>query len=378
NTSNYTWSVMAFFVMMGFFCFFARFGEDLYRTANRWFGHMRGGLAIATVGACGTLAAIVGDAVSCIATMSLIALPEMRKYGYNDTLSSGCITCGATLGPIIPPSIPLIVYGLITRESIGTLFIAGIVPGILLVATFWLIIYIWCRLNPMIGPQAARSNWTDRFSSLKAGGPIAILFVLVIGGIYKGVFTPTEGGAIGAVGAIFLGLIYRRYTWKNFSEALMESGKVISMIFIILVGAVMFTRFLIWCNLSSTISDFFIGLGLSPLLVIVAIEIALFIFGFVIDTLTLTLVAVPIVHPIAVKLGFDPIWFAVTTMITINLGTITPPVAINLFLFKGLRTEIPMSSIYAGALPFVIATAMFIVILFFVPSIVTWLPGLLT
>ena len=191
-------------------------------------------------------------------------------------------------------------------------------------------------------------------------------------------FTPTEGGAIGAVGAIILGLIYRRYTWKNFTQALMESGKVISMIFIILVGAVMFTRFLVWCNLTNTISDFFTGLGLSPLLIIVVIELALFVFGFVIDTLTLTLVAVPIVHPIAVALGFDPIWFAVVTVITINLGAITPPVAINLFLFKGLRTEIPMSSIYSGAFPFVIATALLIGLLFAVPSIVTWLPGLLT
>jgi tripartite ATP-independent transporter DctM subunit len=377
NTSSYTWSVMAFFVLMGFVCYYARFGEDLYKAAHRWFGHMRGGLAIATVGACGTLAAIVGDSVSCISTMSVIALPEMRRYGYKDTLSSGCITCGATLGPIIPPSVPLIVYGLITRESIGDLFIAGIIPGILIVFVFWMIIHFWCRINPMIGPQGERSGWSERISSLKAGGPIAILFIVVIGGIYRGIFTPTEGGAIGAMGAIFLGLIYRRFTWKNFALALMESGKVISMIFIILVGAVMFTRFLIWCNLSGTIADFFSGLGLPPYLLIVFIIIVLFMFGFVIDTLTLTLVAVPIVHPIAVSLGFDPIWFAIVTVITINLGTITPPVAINLFLFKGLRNEIPMSSIYRGALPFVIATALIIVLLFIVPSIVTWLPGLL-
>ncbi|MBN2062926.1 MAG: TRAP transporter large permease subunit [Deltaproteobacteria bacterium] len=377
NTSNYTWSVMAFFVLMGFFCFFARFGEDLYRLAYRWLGHLRGGLAIATVGACGTLAAIVGDSVSCISTMSVIALPEMRKYGYKDTLSSGCITCGATLGPIIPPSVPLIVYGLITRESIGELFIAGIIPGVLIVLSYWVIIYFWCRLNPLVGPKAGKSSWAERISSLKAGGPIAILFVVVIGGIYRGVFTPTEGGAIGAMGAIFLGLIYRRFTWKNFAMALMESGKVISMIFIILIGAVMFTRFLIWCNLSQTISDFFLGLGLSPFMLIVVIQIVLFICGFLVDTLTLMLVAVPIIHPIAVSLGFNPIWFAVVTVITINLGTITPPVAINLFLFKGLRSEIPMASIYRGALPFVVATALFIIILFIFPSIITWLPGLL-
>jgi tripartite ATP-independent transporter DctM subunit len=377
NAGSYGWSVMAFFVLMGFLCFFAKFGEDLYRAAYRWFGQLRGGLSIATVGACAGLSAIVGDTISVVATMAAVSLPEMRKYKYDDRLSAGAITGGATLGPIIPPSVPFIIYGLLTRESIGDLFIAGIIPGLILAAVFSIVIYGWCRLNPGVGPPGERSGWVQRFTSLKAGGPVAILFLVVIGGIYMGVFTPTEGGAIGAMGAVFLGLIWRRFTWRAFSQSLLESGKVISMVFLILIGAVMFTRFVVWCNLHAAVSDFFTGLGLPPFGILLIIELVLFALGFVVDTLALMLIGVPIVHPIAVALGFDPIWFAVVTLIAINMGTITPPVALNLFALKAVAQDIPMGTIFRGALPFVLGMAVVLALLIAVPPLVTWLPNIL-
>jgi tripartite ATP-independent transporter DctM subunit len=376
NTTSYSWSVMAFFILMGYLAFYAKFGEDLYFAANRWIGHFKGGLALATVAACTGLAAIVGDSASVVATMSSIARPEMKKYGYDDRLTAGSICGGATLGPIIPPSVPFIVYGVLTSVSIGTLFIAGIVPGIIMAAFFCIIIIVWSRLNPNVGPAAAKSTWKQRIVSLKAGGPVLVLFVFVIGGMFMGMFTPTEGGAMGAAGILIMGLLLKRFKWNNFSQALVEAGKVTSIIFLILVGAVLFTRFGVWCNLSAAASSFLTGLGLSPMLSIAILFIVFFGLGFIIDTLPLTLIGVPIAHPIALMFGFDPIWFAVVLVCVINVGTITPPVAICLFLMKALNPDMPIGVIFRGAIPFVIATFVTILLIFFIPDLVTWLPHL--
>jgi tripartite ATP-independent transporter DctM subunit len=377
NTSAYSWSVIPFFVLMGYLAFYARFGEDLYYAANRWIGHFRGGLALATVAACTGMAAIVGDSVSCVATMSAIARPEMKKYGYDDRLTTGSIVAGATLGPIIPPSVPFIVYGVLTSVSIGTLFVAGIVPGIIMAALFCVTIYIWTRINPRLANLAGKSTWKERFFSLRAGGPILIIFLFVIGGMFLGMFTPTEGGAMGASAVVVLALIMRRYTRANFTKALVEAGNVTSIVFLILIGAVLFTRFGVWCNLSGTATSFLTGLGLTPLLVIALIYFIFFVLGFAVDSLALTLIGVPIVHPIAVGLGFDPIWFAVLLIIVINVGTITPPVALNLFVIKALNQDIPIDVIFRGALPFVLGTVASIILFFFVPNIITWLPSII-
>jgi tripartite ATP-independent transporter DctM subunit len=377
NASAYSWSVIPFFVLMGYLAFYARFGEDLYYAANRWIGHFKGGLALATIAACTGLAAIVGDSVSCVATMSAIARPEMKKYGYDDRLTTGSIVAGATLGPIIPPSVPFIVYGVLTSVSIGTLFVAGIIPGVIMAVIFGLIIVFWVRINPNIASTAAKSTWKQRIISLRAGGPVLIIFLFVIGGMFLGMFTPTEGGAMGAAGVVILALIMRRVKWKFFSQAMIESGKVTSVVFLILIGAMLFTRFGVWCNLSGTTSSFFSGLGIPAMAIIALIFIIFFVLGFVLDSLALTMIGVPIVHPIAVGLGFDPVWFAVLLVIVINSGTITPPVALNLFVIKALNQDIPIGVIFRGALPFVIATFASILLFFFVPGIITWLPGII-
>lgn len=377
NAGTYSWSVLPFFVMMGFFCFHARFGEDLYLAAYRWFGHLRGGMAIATVGACTAFAAIVGDSVAATATMGAVAMPQMRKYKYDDRLSTGCIVGGATLGPIIPPSVLFIIYGVLTNVSIGSMFVAGILPGLLIAFIFCIIIFVWCKIKPHLGPAGEKSAWKRRLISLKAGGPVLVLFVLVIGGIYAGIFTPTEGGAIGAVGAVVIGFIMRRWTFHSFARALLDAGKTTSMVFLILIGGLMFTRFMAWCNISGTVTSLIMEMGLSATGFLLILFVAMLFLGCVIDTMPLILIGIPILFPVSTALGINPIFFGIFLCISINLGALTPPVGINLFVLKGIFTEIPMGTIYRGALPFAAGTIIAVAIIFLAPAIVTWLPGLL-
>jgi tripartite ATP-independent transporter DctM subunit len=301
----------------------------------------------------------------------------MKKFNYDTGLSAASVACGGTLGPIIPPSVPFIIYGLTAGLSIGTLFISGIVPGLMLSAAFIAYIYSRCRLNPELGPRGETFTLAEKVKSLKAGGPIIILFLLVIGGMYTGVFTPNEGGAIGAFGAFVLGILYRRFSWKSFSQSLLAAGKVIPLVFLIVIGATMFTRFIAWCQLSATMSTFISGLGLAPLMAAAIVLVIFFILGCFIDVLTLLLVGVPTLHPIIVAMGIDPIYFAVLVILIINVGVITPPVGINLFTLKGVAPEIPIGTIYRGVIPFVFATVIVVAVLFFIPPLITWLPGII-
>ncbi|MDD5701119.1 MAG: TRAP transporter large permease subunit [Dehalococcoidales bacterium] len=374
TVGNYNWSVVAFFVMMGYLCFYARFGEDLFHAAYKWIGHYKGGMAVATIGACTGFAAIVGDSVSACATMGAVALPQMKRYGYDDRLSVGCITGGASLGPIIPPSVVFITYGLLTSMSIGDLFIAGFIPGVLIALCFIITIIVWCKMRPDAGPPGPRAGWGERAISLKAGGPVLILFIVVIGGIYTGIFTPTEGGSIGATAAFILALIMRRWKWNTFTQALLDTGKVVSMFFLIIVGGIMFTRFAAWCNLTGAISDLIAISGLTSSMYVIIVLVFLFIAGCFIDLMPLMMIGVPIFHPIAVSLGIDPLWFALLVCISINVGAFTPPVGLNMFVVKGLNPNISMKAIYSGSIPFVAGTVLAIIIMFAVPALITWLP----
>jgi tripartite ATP-independent transporter DctM subunit len=377
TSATFVWATVAFFVLMGYFCLHARFGEDLYVLFHRWIGRLPGGLAMATAASCTGFAAIVGDSISSIATMTSIAMPEMKKYNYDNRLSTGCIAAGSLIGPIIPPSIPFIIYGVIAGVSIGDLFVAGIIPGLLFGLVFCVTIYIWCRINPKMGPRGEGATWQQRVVSLRGIGPILALFILVIGGIYMGVFSPSEGGAIGASGALIIGLAMRRFTWKSFWQSLIDAAKVLSMILLIINGAVLFTRFVAWCNISDLVSDTVTGLGLSLTSLVLLTMAVFFVLGFFVDVMTLTLIGVPIIHPIAVGLGADPVWFAMLVVLTLNLGALTPPVGLNLFTMKGMAPDIPIGTIYRGALPFIVAAVLVIAIVFLVPILATWLPGLL-
>jgi tripartite ATP-independent transporter DctM subunit len=377
TSGTFTWATVAFFVLMGYFCLHARFGEDLYVLFNRWIGRLPGGLAIATAASCTGFAAIVGDSISSIATMTSIAMPQMKKYNYDNRLSTGCIAAGSLIGPIIPPSIPFIIYGIIAKVSIADLFVAGIIPGLLLGLAFCVTIYFWCRINPKMGPRGERATWRQRVVSLRGIGPILALFLLVIGGIYMGAFSPSEGGAIGASGALIIGLAMRRFTWKSFWQSLIDAAKVLSMILLIINGAILFTRFVAWCNISDLVSHAIIGLGLSYHGVVLLVLAVFFILGFFVDVMTLTLIGVPIIHPIAVGLGADPVWFAMLVILTLNLGALTPPVGLNLFTMKGMAPDIPIGTIYRGAIRFIFAAVVAIAIIYLIPTLATWLPGLL-
>lgn len=377
TTGNFLWAVVAFFVVMGFFCLYAGFGKDLYHSAYKWIGHWTGGLAMATVAACTGFAAIVGDSLSAVVTFGSLALPEMRKYKYNDRLSTGSIIAGASLGPMIPPSSGAIIYGLLTAVSIGKLFIAIIIPGLLLAFGFAIVIFVWCRRNPELGPPGERSSWGDRIISLKSFGPIILLAVVVVGGIYAGIFSPSEGGAIGAFCAILIGLAMKRFDRKNFTRGLLDSAKVIAMFFLIVNGAIMFSQFMSWCNIAKTATTFINNMGLPPLGVEAFIIIVMFVLGFVIDAGPLMLIGVPIAFPITTALGADPIWFAVNVLMACNLGMITPPVALNIFALKGLAKDIPIDVMYSGVMPFVISSAIVLTLVFLIPSLSTWLPNLL-
>jgi tripartite ATP-independent transporter DctM subunit len=377
TTGSYLWATVGFFVLMGYFCLFSRLGEDLYLLFYRWIGHMRGGLAMATAGASTSFAAIVGDTVSSIVTMTAVALPEMKKYKYDDRLSTGSITAGGIIGPIIPPSIPFILYGILTGVSIGKLFVAGIIPGLLIGVSFISLIYVWCLRNPRLGAPGPRAEWRQRFVSLKGGGPIAALFLLIIAGMYTGIFTPCEGGAIGAGVALLIGLIMRRFNWKNFTRSLLEATKVSSMILLIVNGAALFAVFVEWCNVSKAATELLTGLGLSATTIVTLILLIFLVLGCLVDVLSLTLIGVPIVHPIAVALGVDPLWFATLVMLVMALGTLTPPVGINLFTMRAMAKDVPIGKIYSGVLPFVLVTIAVIGIVFAVPSLATWLPGIL-
>jgi tripartite ATP-independent transporter DctM subunit len=377
TSGSYSFAVLPFFMLMGFFALHARFGEDLYNAGYKWLGHMRGGLSYATIGACTGFAAIVGDPIASVSTMGSAAYPQMKRYNYDDHLSSGSIVAGSSLGPIIPPSSAFILVGLLTGVPIGSMLISGIVPGLLMAALFCLVVYIWCRIYPNAGPTGEKSAWWPRFTSLKAGGPILVVFLVCIGGIYMGIFTPSRGGAVGAFAAFVIALFMRRYNWKNFTQALLDGGKNVSTVFFILIGAQEFTRFLAWCNLSNNMSNFINGLGMSPTVFMIVTLIFFTILGCFIDILPMILIGFPIFFPIATTLGINPIWFCLLLVVVTNLGGMTPPVGIIMFVFKNIRKEIPIASIYKGTIPFVFATVLAVIIVFLAPSLATWLPGLI-
>lgn len=377
SLGSYGFAVLPFFMMMGFFCLRARFGDDLYDAGYRWFGHLRGGLSYATIGACTGFAAIVGDPIASVSTMGTGALPQMRKYNYDDKLSTGSIVAGSCLGPIIPPSSAFVLVGLLTGVPIGSLLISGIIPGILITACYAIVIFLWCRIYPNAGPVGEKSAWWPRLKSLKAGGPVLIIFLVCIGGIYLGIFTPIRGGAIGAFAAFLLGLILKRYSWKEFAQALLDGGKSISAVFIILLSAVMFTRFLGWCNVSETLTSFITSIGLSGTGFMIITLLFFFIIGFPVDILPMMLIGFPIFFPIAKALGLDPIWFCLLLVVVIDAAEMTPPVGITMFVLRSISKDIPLNTIFKGVLPFCFAMLVAIVILFLVPTLTTWLPSLM-
>jgi len=377
TASLYGFSVIPLFVLMGFFCFYSRLTGGLYRTAYRWLGNLPGGLAIATIGACAGFAAVSGSSTACAATMGAVALPEMKRYNYDPALATGCTAAGGGLGILIPPSIILAIYGILTEQSIGKLFIAGFIPGILEAILFILVIYILCRRNPLMGPLGESSSLKAKIVSLKDTWSIIVLFLLVIGGIYAGVFTPTEAAGVGAFGAFVIALSMRQLGWKEFVDSLVETSKTTAMVFLILIGANIFGYFLAVSRLPAVMSDYASAMAVNRYIVLGCIILLYLFFGCIISSIALIILTVPILFPVITALGFDPIWFGIIIVMVVEIGQLTPPVGINVFVIQGVAKDVPMYTIFRGIVPFFVAELVLVALLVAFPQIATILPDMM-
>ncbi len=371
---TYDLSIIPLFILMGALASRSGLSQELYDAFNAWLGGFRGGLALATVGACGAFAAICGSSVATAATMSKVALPEMKKYRYSDSMATGSVAAGGIIGILIPPSVILVLYGLLTESSIGDLFIAGFLPGILTILVFMIVISIVTRLHPDSGPAGEKSTWKQKLNATLKTWAITALFATVIGGIYFGVFTPTEAAGVGAFGALFIAFSRKRLNREMMKETLLETGQTSAMIFTILIGAITLNNLVIFSGLANALADFVSGLDMSPATVMLIILLMYLIMGCFLDALAMILLTVPIFYPIVLDLGYDPIWFGIIVVMVVELGLITPPIGMNVFVIKGMVQSVPLVSIYKGVLPFVIGQVVLIIAVFLIPEIALWLP----
>ncbi len=375
--SAYGLTVIPFFIFMGNICFHAGVSNRLYRTAYTWFGHVRGGIAMATVIACSGFAAICGSNAATAATMSSVALPEMKRFGYDPALSTGSVASGATLGVVIPPSVVLIVIGLSTGESIAKLFFAAVIPGVILTVLFVATIYVLCRLSPGLGPKGPATTLREKLASLPGSVEMLILFGLIMAGLYLGWFTPTEAGAAGAFFAIVIALVGRHLTWQAFVAAMHDTIRMSCMILMIVTGAVIFGRFLTVTRLPYEVADWVAALPVHRSLVLVMMLAIYALGGAVMDALGLLMITIPIFFPVAAKIGYDPLWFAVVVTVITTMGAITPPVGVNTYIVAGMAPEVPLVTVFRGVTYYLVAFVVCIALMMALPETATWLPGLM-
>ncbi|UWG96867.1 TRAP transporter large permease [Dehalobacter sp. DCM] len=377
--TSYSLSVIAMFVWMGFLAYYSGIGTSLYIFAYRLMGHLPGGLAIATQAACAIFGAICGSNTATAATMAAIAMPEMDKYHYDRSLSTASIAAGGVLGVMIPPSVIFILYGTSTEQSVGALFMAGILPGILLMFLYMGVIYVITKRNPGLGPAGPKSGWKERIGALKGGLAEALaIFLLSVGGLFAGWFTPTEAGAVGAGGVLLISLLERRISWENFKKSLMDTTRTTAMIMLVIAGAIIFGRFMAISRVPFELANWVGGMAMPPFIVMGMILIIYLILGCFIDALALVMLTIPIFFPVVVgTLGYDPIWFGVVVVLVVAMGVITPPVGMNVYVIKGIVTDVPLETIFKGIWPFLFAIAVCLIILLAFPSIATFLPQLL-
>lgn len=373
-TMSYELSVLPMFILMGILVTRARMSEDLYRLCHSFVGHRRGGLAAATILACGGFSALSGSSIATAATMAKVAIPEMRRYGYSDGFAASAVAAGGTLGILIPPSVILVLYGIATGTDIGSLFIAGILPGFLAILLYLAAIRVTAQLDPSVAPAAPRTQWPERLHRLKSVGPILGLFILIIGGLYQGVFTPTEAGGVGATGALVFALWRRSLSARGFLSSLVETVVTTASLFMVLIGALVFSNFMNLIGLPNALSDLILSLGLPPVAVILAILLIYLILGMFMESLSMILLTIPIFFPIVTGLGYDAVWFGIFAVMVTELSLITPPVGLNLFIIKSVIADLSIGSLYRGIIPFVVADVLRIIIIVAVPWIVLVLP----
>ena len=373
--SMYSFSIIPLFVLMGQFAYASGLSKDIYTSVHRWFGQLPGGLAMATIVGCAGFASICGSSLATAATMGTVALPEMKKYKYDPSLATGSIAAGGTLGILIPPSIGFVIYGILTEESIGKLFLAGILPGILLSTLYILTIFIICKMKPELGPPGQKTPIIEKIVALKDTWGVILLFGLVMGGIYFGIFTPTEAAGIGAFGAFLIALARRKITMTSLLQCLLKAAQTTAMIFLIIIGAEIFTYFLSISKLPMFLANFMSSLPIHRYFILSAILLVYLLLGCVLDGIAMIALTIPIFFPVIQSLGFDPIWFGVLIVIVLEIGLITPPVGLNVFIIRGVAEDIPMSTIFRGIWPFLIASIIAIIIIILIPSIATYIPS---
>jgi tripartite ATP-independent transporter DctM subunit len=374
--SSYSLTVIPLFVFMGQICFHVGISKRLFHAAYQWLGYLPGGLAMATVGACTAFGAICGSGPATAATMASVALPEMRRYKYSMELGAGAVAAGGSLGMLIPPSVVFIVYAIITEGSIGKLFIAGVLPGLLIATLFCITIYVECKLRPELGPTGPRTTLREKIVSLAGVSETLALFIVVIGGMFGGFFTATEAAAVGAAGSLVIALIKRQLTWKILHRALLETLRTSCMVMVIVAGAVMFGRFLAITRIPFELATWLGGLPLPGWLIIFFIILFYLIAGCFVDALALVLLTVPIFHPVVMDLGYDAIWFGVIIVVVTQMGVISPPVGVNVYVVAGMERDIPLTTVFRGAIPFLIALIIAAILLIAFPQISLFLPNL--
>jgi C4-dicarboxylate transporter DctM subunit len=372
--SSYGFTVIPLFIFMGQIAFNAGIAKRLYDAAYKFIGHIPGGLAMATVGGATAFKAICGSSPATAATFASVAVPEMDRYGYSKKLSTGIVASVGTLGILMPPSVTLIVFGIITEQSIGKLFLAGLIPGLLIAFFFILIIGVWCRIDPTLGPKGQKSSWKDRINSIPEVLWVGIIFVLVVGGLMKGFFTPTEAGSIGTFAVLLLSIVKKDLTWKGYVKSIQESLRTACMVLMLIVGSTILGHFLAVTKIPMQAADWVIALNFPRELTMVIIVLIYLLGGSFIDDLAFMILATPIFYPVILKLGYDPIWFGMIIGITVMIGVVIPPVAINVFVVKNI-TKVPFGVIYRGVYPFLISLVVCALLLFLFPPLALYLPG---
>jgi tripartite ATP-independent transporter DctM subunit len=374
--SEQSLSVIPLFLLMGAFAFNSGMSEDLFNAVYKWLGHFRGGVAMATIVACACFAAISGSSLATAATLGAIALPEMKKYKYQDALATGAVAAGGSVGILIPPSVILILYGIITEQSIGKLFLAGIIPGLMEAGFYIITVYYLTLLDPKRGPRGPKTTLKEKVGSLKSAWEVMLLFVVVIGGIYKGIFTPTEAAGIGAFGTFFFALLRKRLNWGSFKLSLADTIQTTGMLFLIILGAMIFGYFLSVTRLPMEFASIVSDLPVNRYVVLVIILCITLLLGCIMDSMAIVLLTIPVFYPLIQQLGFDPIWFGILVVRVTEMGLITPPVGLNVFIIKGI-SGVSIKTIFRGITPFLIADILQVIVLLLFPQITMFLPNLM-
>jgi len=378
NFSSYSLTVIPMFVFMGSIAFASGMSRRLYDAGYLLLGRMRGGLAMATVAGCAGFAAMCGSTNATAAAMGRVSLPEMKRYDYADSLATGCVAAAGSLGILIPPSTIFIIYGIMTEQSIGKLFVAGVFPGLLLAGLFTLVVALLCWRNPSLAPIGEVTSWNEKLSGLVGISEMLLLFIFVIGGLFLGWFSPTQAGGAGAAGALLIGLARRQLTWQGFLDAVKDALRITCMVMVIVTGAIIFGHFMAVTRIPLVLADWVVGLPLPTAAIMGVIVLIYLLGGCFMDALALITLTIPIFYPVVLALGFDPIWFGVIIVLVTEMGVITPPVGVNVYVIKGIAKDVPLETIFKGVLPFLGALLVAVGILMAFPQIATFLPDLAT